>query len=155
DGLVESSADERDARVRRVGLTASGRVEWDELESRSEQLAADVLRPLGERQRDRLVEAVAAGEALRTAAMIGTQGGNPRRSAARWCLAQYFREIDERFDAGFDPARSTLPDADVLTLPVGLLLVARLRGEPVGCGALRFYGDAVDVKRMWVSPSVR
>ena len=67
------------------------------------------------------------------------------------------RELRARLglDAGFDPGQSTLPDADVLSPPIGVLLVARLRGEPVGCGALRFYGEAVDVKRMWVSPEVR
>ena len=155
DGLVELSAGDGDARVRRVNLTAGGRAEWEELESRSEQLAGEVLRPLSERQRDRLAEAMSTVEQLLTASMIETRVENPRSRAARWCITQYFQEIDERFDGGFDPARSTLPDADVLSPPVGLLLVARLRGAPVGCGALRFYGEAVDVKRMWVSPAIR
>jgi DNA-binding MarR family transcriptional regulator/GNAT superfamily N-acetyltransferase len=155
DGLVELAAGDADARVRRVSLTPSGRTEWEELEARSEGLATEVLRPLSDPQRDRLVDAMATVERLLTASMIEIRVESPRSRAARWCLAQYFRELEERFDAGFDPGRSTLPDADVLSPPIGLLLVARLRGEPVGCGALRFYGEAVDVKRMWVSPEVR
>ena len=36
--------------------------------------------------------------------------------------------------------------------PAGLLLVASLHSEPVGCGALIFYPDDVGlVKRMWVA----
>ena len=40
--------------------------------------------------------------------------------------------------------------------PAGLLLVASLHGEPVGCGALIFHPDDVGlVKRMWVASAVR
>jgi GNAT superfamily N-acetyltransferase len=43
-----------------------------------------------------------------------------------------------------------------MTPPAGLLLVASLRGEPVGCGALLFLPDGVGyAKRMWVAASVR
>jgi ribosomal protein S18 acetylase RimI-like enzyme len=34
--------------------------------------------------------------------------------------------------------------------------VARLRDEPIGCGALKLHGrDPVEIKRMWVAPSAR
>ena len=37
-----------------------------------------------------------------------------------------------------------------------MLLVARLRGEPVGNGALRFHGDDwAEIKRMWIADGVR
>ena len=43
-----------------------------------------------------------------------------------------------------------------LTPPAGLLLVATLHDEPVGCGALKYHGAGpAEVKRMWVSPTVR
>ncbi|GLY40539.1 hypothetical protein Amsp01_065620 [Amycolatopsis sp. NBRC 101858] len=43
-----------------------------------------------------------------------------------------------------------------MTSPAGVLLVATLHGEPVGCGALKFHGTApAEVKRMWVAPSAR
>jgi ribosomal protein S18 acetylase RimI-like enzyme len=39
---------------------------------------------------------------------------------------------------------------------LGLLLIARLRGTPVGCGALKFHRDApAELKRMWVAPDTR
>ena len=39
----------------------------------------------------------------------------------------------------------------------GLLLVATVDGEPAGCGALKFHrkDGIAEVKRMWVSPTVR
>jgi ribosomal protein S18 acetylase RimI-like enzyme len=43
-----------------------------------------------------------------------------------------------------------------MTSPAGVLLVATLHGEPVGCGALKFHpGAPAEVKRMWVAPSAR
>ena len=80
----------------------------------------------------------------------------PTTDDARWCLGQYFAELDARFEAGFDPALSITADAHELTPPAGALLIARLRGEPVGCGALKFHGDApAELKRMWIAPAAR
>jgi hypothetical protein len=43
----------------------------------------------------------------------------------------------ERFEGGYDAARdASAPDADMAP-PAGRFIVARLDGEPVGCGALR------------------
>jgi ribosomal protein S18 acetylase RimI-like enzyme len=40
--------------------------------------------------------------------------------------------------------------------PADVFLVATLRSEPVGCGALKFHGDEpVELKRMWVAESTR
>ena len=40
--------------------------------------------------------------------------------------------------------------------PAGLFLVARLAGEPVGCGGLKFHRDDwAELKRMWVAPETR
>src|SRR5262249_1446403 len=75
---------------------------------------------------------------------------------ARFCLRAYFSELSRRFDGGFDPARSISAGDRELTPPDGLLLVATLHREPVGCGALKFHpGGPAEVKRMWVSPTVR
>ncbi len=61
-----------------------------------------------------------------------------------------------RFDTWFDPEASISADAAELTEPAGLLLVARLRNEPVGCGALKLHDDEpAEIKRMWISPSAR
>jgi DNA-binding MarR family transcriptional regulator/GNAT superfamily N-acetyltransferase len=156
DGLVRVAAGAADGRVRRVRLTPRGSKEWNELESRSEAFAASVLQPLSERQRRELVDAMQTVERLLTASMILVRVENPRSAAARWCLEQYFLELHDRFDAGFDPSKSISADVDQLTLPAGLLLLAWLRGAPVGCGALKLHGKApAEIKRMWVSPSVR
>ena len=40
--------------------------------------------------------------------------------------------------------------------PSGLFVVARLRGEPIGCGGLKFHrGEPTELKRMWVATSAR
>jgi HAD superfamily hydrolase (TIGR01450 family) len=81
---------------------------------------------------------------------------DPTSDDARYCIDAYFDELDGRFDVGFDPSRSISADADELTGPDGLLLLARLHGDPVGCGALKLHDDApAEIKRMWVDPSAR
>jgi DNA-binding MarR family transcriptional regulator/GNAT superfamily N-acetyltransferase len=155
-GLVLVRPDVGDARVRRATLTPRGEREWDELEARSESLAASVLEPLSERQEGELVAAMETVERLLTASLIAVAIESPGSSTGRWCLAQYFTELRDRFDAGFDPATSSLPDAREMAPPTGLFLVARLRGAPVGCGGLILHGSApAEIKRMWVAPPVR
>ena len=81
---------------------------------------------------------------------------DPDRADARYCLGEYFAELDRRFDTGFDPGASIPADADDMRLPAGLFLVATLDGAPIGCGALKLHGDRpTELKRMWVSPAVR
>jgi ribosomal protein S18 acetylase RimI-like enzyme len=82
---------------------------------------------------------------------------DPRDPAARYCLESYFAELGRRFEDGFDPARSIPAEEAELTLPAGLLLVATLAGEPVGCGALKLHPDdgIAEIKRMWVAPGAR
>jgi GNAT superfamily N-acetyltransferase len=81
---------------------------------------------------------------------------DPGSIDARWCFEQYFAELDARFQAGFDPSLSISADANELVLPAGLLVIARIDGRPVGCGALKFHpGAPAELKRMWVSPDVR
>src|SRR3954452_16870005 len=106
DGLIRIAADTKDARVRRVALTARGRREWSELESRSNDLASSVLAPLNDAQRSQLVEAMATVERLLTASMIVTEVVSNRSADARYCINEYFRELNARFDTGFDPERS-------------------------------------------------
>ncbi|MGC1281546.1 MAG: GNAT family N-acetyltransferase [Streptosporangiaceae bacterium] len=95
-------------------------------------------------------------ERLVGASAVRIAGCDPRRPDARFCLRSYFGELARRFDGGFDPARSISADDDELTPPAGLLLVATLHGEPVGCGALKFHpGAPTEIKRMWVAPDAR
>jgi DNA-binding MarR family transcriptional regulator/GNAT superfamily N-acetyltransferase len=156
DGLVRVEPSQADGRVRTARLTSDGLAERAELDRRSDDAAAAILRPLMPSQRSRLVAAMAEVERLLTASMIQVSPRDPRRPDARWCLGSYFSELARRFDAGFDPALSISADDQELTPPAGLLLVATLHGEPVGCGALKFHDDApTEIKRMWVAPQAR
>jgi ribosomal protein S18 acetylase RimI-like enzyme len=74
----------------------------------------------------------------------------------RWCFARYYEELARRFEAGFDIAAALpLEEAD-LTPPRGLVLVARMDGQPVGCGAVKLAEpDIAEIKRMWVATAAR
>jgi DNA-binding MarR family transcriptional regulator/ribosomal protein S18 acetylase RimI-like enzyme len=156
DGLVVVEQSQADGRVRTAHLTGAGLAERAELDRRSDDVAASILGPLSASQRSRLVTAMAEVERLLVASMIQVSTCDPRHPDARWCLQSYFDELARRFDGGFDPARTISADDEELTAPAGLLLVARLHGEPVGCGALKFHGGApTEIKRMWVAPAAR
>jgi DNA-binding MarR family transcriptional regulator/GNAT superfamily N-acetyltransferase len=156
EGLVVVEASPRDRRVRRVRLSAAGHAEYAELDRRAEAFAHALLAPLSERQQERLAVAMAEVEQLLVASMVHIAPVDPRGADARWCLRQYGAELNVRFDAGWDSARSISAHPHELTLPAGLFLVAHLRQEPVGCGALKFHTDAPsELKRMWVAPRVR
>jgi DNA-binding MarR family transcriptional regulator/GNAT superfamily N-acetyltransferase len=156
DGLVVLQPGSGDKRVRTVWLTDAGRAERELLDRRSDELASSLLEPLGDAQRDRLVEAMGVVERLLTAGLVEVAVEDPTSPAAQFCIRSYFDELDTRFDSGFDPSQSISADAEELTEPAGLLLVARLRGEPIGCGALKLHGaEPAEIKRMWVAATAR
>src|SRR5262245_28300903 len=149
--LVVVETSRADRRVRRVRLTRAGRAERAELDRRSDAVARGFLEPLSPGQRAKLLAAMAEVERWLDASLVEIAPLDPRSPDARRCLAQYFAELDERFDAGFDPAASIPADAVELTPPAGVLLVARRRGQAVGCGAVKFHAGApAEIKRMWV-----
>jgi DNA-binding MarR family transcriptional regulator/GNAT superfamily N-acetyltransferase len=156
DGLITVDRSEADGRVRMAALTSAGRAERAELDRLSDDAARSILGPLSDRQRDRLITAMADVERLLTASAIELAGAHPGSPAARACQQAYASELAIRFEAGYDPDQTlTMDDAD-LTPPAGLLLVASLHGEPVGCGAVLLAGAApAKIRRMWVSPTVR
>jgi DNA-binding MarR family transcriptional regulator len=145
DGLVET-APGRDKRVREVTLTEAGRQERAVLDERSDALARDLLAPLSPPQRTRLLEAMGTVERLLSAGLVEIAVEDPGSADARYCLGEYYKELDARFEGGFDHAQS-LPIDDAV------FLVARLKGEPVGCGAIKLADSYI--KRMWISPTAR
>ncbi|WP_436776686.1 GNAT family N-acetyltransferase [Yinghuangia sp. YIM S09857] len=156
DGLVSVSPHPRDRRVRTVRLTDAGRAERAALDVRSDALAASLLRPLNPAQRARLVDAMAEVDRLLTAATVVLDDVDPDHPDAHVCLGRYFAELGERFDTGFDPDRSLLPDAGELRSPKGVFVIARLRGVAIGCAGLKLPADApAEIKRMWVAPQAR
>jgi DNA-binding MarR family transcriptional regulator/GNAT superfamily N-acetyltransferase len=156
DGLVVVERSRADGRVHTAHLTDRGLAERVVLDQRSDDAAASLLAPLSPQQRTRMVTAMAEVERLLAAAAIQVSVRDPREPDARTCLRAYFSELARRFDSGFDPALSISAGDQELTRPAGLLLVATLYSEPVGCGALKFHdGGPAEIKRMWVAPAVR
>lgn len=79
----------------------------------------------------------------------------PDSRDARWCLEQYYRELSNRYDGGFDPAATRQVAPDQLRPPSGGFVIARHEGQPVGCGALKVYGTIGEIKRVWVHSDAR
>lgn len=156
EDLVETHADKADRRARRVALTERGRHEWASLDAGGDQVAEAMLDPLDGRQRRTLAEATATVERLLAVGQVTLTVEDPATPSAQLCLGSYLEELDARFAAGFDPARSISAEADELRPPAGLLIVATRRGEPVGCGALKLHErQPAEIKRMWVAPTAR
>jgi DNA-binding MarR family transcriptional regulator/GNAT superfamily N-acetyltransferase len=151
DGLVEQRPNPDDRRTKLLRLTRKGVSELRELDERSDRLAASVLAPLTDDQRDRLLRAQAEIRHLLAISMVEVAPEDPSSSDARWCLGHYFAELRERFEAPFEPARTLPADREELLPPSGAFLVARVTGQPAGCGALKTYAPGVgEIMRMWV-----
>jgi DNA-binding MarR family transcriptional regulator/GNAT superfamily N-acetyltransferase len=156
EGLVRVQQAPDDHRVRVVRLTEAGRAERAELDRRSDELARSLLAPLNKRQRARLAEAMATVGQLLTAGLVQIRASDPASSAAQFCLQSYFTELGSRFEAGFDPEASIPATAADLAEPAGLLLLAQIHEETIGCGGLKFHGTRpAELKRMWVAASAR
>lgn len=155
-GLVTVRPSPRDGRVRAVEPTAAGRRERELLDRRSDDLARSLLEPLSGSQRERLVAAMAEVERLLTAALVRIDVVDPETPAAAHCLGEYYAELAQRFEGGWDQAVSNAATPEQLRPPDGLFVVATLHGTPVGCGALKLHGGGpAELKRMWVAPAAR
>jgi DNA-binding MarR family transcriptional regulator/GNAT superfamily N-acetyltransferase len=154
DGLVIVGAGDGDRRLRTVRLTDAGRAERAVLDRRSDELAEGLLAPLNPSQRARLVDAMGEVERLLTAAMVGLAPADPESTEGRSCLASYVAELDRRFDGGFRASDGIAPP-ETLRPPRGVLLVATLRADAIGCGALRVDDGWAEIKSVWVDPAVR
>src|SRR4029077_5795814 len=121
----------------------------------SNDLASSILAPLDEAERERLAAAARTVERLMRASQITVDVEDADSADGRWCLEQYYSTLAERFEGGYDRSHALSASAEEMSPPRGVFLVARLHGEPVGCGGLKGYADAPpDVKRMWVAPGV-
>jgi DNA-binding MarR family transcriptional regulator len=154
-GLVTTAPDTADKRVRRARLTRAGLAEVDQLNRKSDRLAGSILEHLNERQRGALACAMAEVERLLSASAVRIDEERPASRDAQHCLGRYFAELAQRFDTGFDPAMSLTPSLDGFAPPKGVFLVARLHGEPVGCGGFMPVEDYAYIKRMWIAPDAR
>jgi DNA-binding MarR family transcriptional regulator/GNAT superfamily N-acetyltransferase len=156
DGMVELAPSASDRRIRVARLTAAGLAERELLDERSDELAASMLAPLDAGQSERLVDAMSTVERLLTYAEVEIRPVDPAHPDVRQCFRAYFDELDRRAESGFDPGVSSRAEPHELRPPGGLVLIAYLREEPVGCGAVRHHpGEASEIKRLWVSSSAR
>jgi DNA-binding MarR family transcriptional regulator len=154
-GLVAVTASPDDGRVRCACLTEAGLAEYAEINRRSDAVAWSFLEPLSDSQRARLVTAMTEVERLLRASMIVLAIEDPATQDAHLCLMRYFDELNTRFETGFEAVPALAAALHDLAAPAGMFLVARLRGEPIGCGGLILDPDAPLIKRMWVAPAAR
>jgi DNA-binding MarR family transcriptional regulator/GNAT superfamily N-acetyltransferase len=157
EGLIAVEPDADDQRVRTVRLTPKGRSERAVLDRRSDQLARSLLAALDTQRQAQLVTAMATVDRLLSAAAVRIAVEDPSSDDAAWCIRAYFAELDTRFEGGFDPGVSIATDAAGYVEPAGLFVIARLQGDPIGCGALRFHAatEPAEIKRLWVSADAR
>ncbi len=122
----------------------------------SNEAMCRVLAPLSSRQRDELCAAMGEVERLLKACLVRFTIESPDSEDVRWCFQQFFSELNARLNTGFDPSRSPSAEIHELTEPNGVLILARLRGEPLGTVALKFQDSSSAIlKRMWISPAAR
>lgn len=81
---------------------------------------------------------------------------DPDSDAAHHCLDEYYRELDRRFEGGFDPQTSAYSGSGS-DVPLQVrCFVAWADGVPAGCGFLQWTDQCVgEIKRMWVAPQAR
>jgi DNA-binding MarR family transcriptional regulator/ribosomal protein S18 acetylase RimI-like enzyme len=154
--MIEVRRKPGDGRAREVLPTSKGRKEFAAYDSRSAKFAQSMLSPLGDAQRGRLVAAMAEVERLIRASFVTIAVESPRSTDGRWCREQYFAELARRFDGGFDVSTGDPSDSADLLPPSGSFVVARLDGEPVGCGGLKTLDAGTgEIKRVWTAASAR
>ena len=155
-GLVTVAASPADRRTRVARLTRKGRRERVRLDQRSDGLAASMLEPLNGRQRGELVAAMQTVERLLTASLVEVRVVDPLHPDAQRCLTAYFGELERRSNTVLDPATVASAKPEEMRAPHGAMLVAYLRGEAIGCGAVKLHGrEPCEIKRMWVADSTR
>ena len=91
----------------------------------------------------------------RLAVTIGVE--DPAERRRRWCIEQYFAELGERFEGGFDPPIAIAAPISELEAASGLMLVATAARAAGWLRGARHHARAArsSMKRMWVSPEVR
>lgn len=156
-GLIQTEARRgEDARYRFVRRTRAGHAHARRLEARAQSRVQALLGALPRHEARRTVAAATQLERLVRRSSLVIEPEDPSSRSAKWCFARYFDELDERFPGGFDRYAGGGTVRSELLPPRGRLLIARLEGVPVGCGAIRAAGAGVaEIKRMWVAPSAR
>jgi putative acetyltransferase len=64
-------------------------------------------------------------------------------------------ELDAELAGTYTPEQRHGLTIDAIFTPLVRFFIARLDGEAVGCGAVAFFSDFAELKRMYVRPSAR
>ena len=154
--LIAIAKGEEDGRRRRVSLTRKGSAERAAYDRLSDNLAESMLDPLDGSQQNRLLAAMGEVERLIRAASVKVAAEAPDTADARLCLSTYFRELEARFETGFDAGADDSARVEDMAPPSGLFVIARLDGDAVGCGGFKRVDKATgEIKRVWTAPSAR
>jgi len=95
-------------------------------------------------------------ETSRTAETIRIEIEPADSTDAVRCVDAYFRELESRFEHGFDPGSRGYASKASTNGAQGCFLVARRDGQAVGCGELKALdAETGEIKRMWVAPEAR
>ncbi len=152
--LIEVTSDPDDARKRRATLTSRGQQEFRAYEHLSDGRAQDLLAKYP--HPEALLEAMDLVASALGREKWTLEECDPRDPAARYCLEEYYGELNRRFDGGFDVSLSCDPDATDMIRPRGCFLVAMSDGLPLGCVGLKGTDKGyAEIKRLWVSPAAR
>lgn len=156
DGLIDVVDDAVDGRRRSVRLTEAGRLEWGELDDRSDANARRVLAPLTTAQQAELVAALAKADRLLRLTTVSLEAVEPDSAGALSAMESYFAELDRRFAEGFDVGADFDAELDSMREPTGGFVVVDDDGTVVGCGGLHRIDDqTAEIKRMWLDSSLR
>jgi GNAT superfamily N-acetyltransferase/DNA-binding HxlR family transcriptional regulator len=156
EGLIVVEVQPADQRRRRLRWTAAGHKEVQELDRLSDLAATALLDGVPPSHHERLLAAIAEVERSLRATLVDIEVEDPRHPDVVHCFTRYANELEARFAGGFDASISMSANPEELTPPAGYCVVARLRGLPIGCGALKLHGAApAELKRMWVDPASR
>ena len=154
EGLVTTDPHPEDARRRLPALTEAGQAEFDAYEALSNDQAAATL--AGHPKPEALLAAMDLVASALGRDRIEIHQADPQDPHARFCLEEYYAELNRRFDGGFDVNLSRDPDAADMRPPRGTFLVAFSDGMPLGCvGVKGTGGEVAEIKRLWVAPSAR
>ena len=155
DGLVCVEPSPSDRRVRIARLTPTGLSERALLDKRSDELAASILAPLDPGQRNELVAAMQTVQPLLMTAVIEIRTVDPTDRDAVRCVRAYFAELDRRSESGFDPGAGISAEPHELVPPAGRFLIAYLRSEPAGRGAVKHHPGGPSELKLHVGRRVR
>jgi DNA-binding MarR family transcriptional regulator/RimJ/RimL family protein N-acetyltransferase len=155
-GLIAVAKGDGDGRRRRVSLTRKGGAERAAYDRLSDNLAASMLGSLDASEQSRLLAAMGEVERLIRAAAVEVTAESPDSADGRRCLDAYFRELEARFEGGFDAATDDSARVEDMSPPAGLFVIARLDGDAVGCGGFkRIDKTRGEIKRVWTAPPAR